>query len=58
MTTLDAIVVLLLIEALLALGWSQYVKARRYGAMGTKGPERPVEAKTDDGPKGPLLDRK
>ena len=55
MTTLDAIVVLLLIEALLALAWAQACKARRPGA---KPPQRLTDAKNDDGPKGPLLDRK
>ncbi len=56
MTTLDALILLLLIEAALAVAWVQWVKARRYGAMRTKPPERPPEAKKDEGSKGPLLD--
>lgn len=57
MTTLDALILLLLIEAALAVAWVQWLKARRYGAMRTKPPERPPEAKSEgSGTKGPLLD--
>lgn len=51
MTTLDALILLLLIEALLAVAWAQACKARRLGA---KPPQRLTDAK-DDGPSGPLL---
>jgi len=57
MTTMDAIVLLLLAEALLAISWHQWLKARQYGSRRTKPPERPLEAKSEgSGTKGPLLD--
>ena len=53
MTTLDAIVVLLLIEALLAVAWAQACKARR---LGVKRAATATEAKDEpSGPQGPVL---
>jgi len=58
MTTLDALILLLLIEAALAVAWVQWLKARRYGAMRTKPPVRPSTPQDEpSGPKGPLLDK-
>lgn len=47
MTTLDALILLVLALAILALGWGQYREARRYGSMRIKAPQRPPEAKND-----------
>jgi len=56
MTTLDAIILLLVIEALLAVAWRQMLKARQYGPRGTKPPAPPAEPLDDpSGAKGPLL---
>ena len=50
MTTLDALILLLLIEALLAVAWAQACKARRYDR---KPPPAPQDA--TERPSGPIL---